>query len=557
MPLPEAGLGQVKLEVHAKPVDTYSRPAPPAPGLGQQLAEAVKELNPLVKEYLEKRYGKAADSQKRADEARARQALLKAGPEQIEAVRNGTAFAQESEWFKKVYYDGIGRGMASSAVADLHNGYTAGGYATDTSPDADAKFESYLAQWRQNFGANLSADAANGAEPEISAAIIKLRAERQRTVNDAFIQGVADNTSNEINGAIDLEYVNARREGRAPDYAQVALRMNGLKDRLSTLKVLPRGEASKLVRESIIANAKTNLDLDLIQAMEHTTWKDPVTGAEVPGPFSGAEGRKAYLEAIQTIRSTRLSLEGQLFEKAERERKERVATVTNELSVAVLGGKRLSASQEVILAREYGDEAVKNYYELIGRQRARILGDRSTRDYDPPALVGKWLKKLAEGTFTQQDLTDALAESNDARNMQLLFDDATSRFRHDGRGSFDRIAAKDGTLRSMLADISKYGAPDGPFSKYRENKGTTIEDARIDAGKTIFEYVRDNPNIENWSRQQIVELQTQLRDRRAYWEEHLAAGETDATAAGADTKKAAGADTKKTDLAPFPSIPVE
>lgn len=548
MPLPEANLGQVKLEVHAKPVDTYYRPATPAPGLGQQLAEAVKELNPLVKGYLEKRYGKADDSQKRADEARARQALLKAGPEQIEAVRNGTAFAQESEWFKKVYYDGIGRGMASNAVTSLHAGYTEGGFATDTSPDADAKFEAYLQKWRQDFGANLSADAANGAEPEISAAIIKLRAERQRTVNDAFIQGVADNTSNEINGAIDLEYANARREGRAPDYTQVALRMNGLKDRLSTLKVLPRGDASKLVRESIIANAKTNLDLDLLQAMEHATWKDPVTGADVPGPLSGAEGRKAYLEAIQTVRSARLSLEGQLFEKAERERKERVATVTDRLSVLVLKNQRLTREDEIVLTQEFGDEAVKNYYELIGRQRARIQGDRSIRDYDPPSLVGKWMTKLAKGTFTQKDLTDALAESNDARNMQLLFDDATSRFRHDGRGSFDRIGDKDGTLRSMIADISKYGAPDGPFSKYRENKGTSIEDARIDAGKTIFEYVRDNPDIENWSRQQIVELQKQLRDRRAYWESFLAGGETDQKAQDTTTKAVPP---------PFPSIPVE
>lgn len=546
--IPQPDLGTVALRPQAAPVDTYVRPPTPAPGIGQQLAEAVKELNPLVKDFLDARYGKKAGVQKDADEARARREILKAGPEQIAAVREGTAFAQESPWFRKVYYDGIGRSLADTAVESMRDGYTQGGYATDTSPDADAKFEQYLAQWRQNFAQDLSADAANGAEPVISAEINRLRLERQRTVNDAFIQGVADNTTKEIDGAIALEYSTAAREGRKPNYSAVVSHMNGLKDRLSTLKVLPRGEAAKLVRESVLANAKTDLDLDLLQAMEHATWKDPVTGAEIPGPFSGAEGRKAYLEGVQSIRSARLSLEGQLYEQAERKRKASVAAVTNELSVAVLGGTRLSASQEVILAREYGDEAVKNYYELIGRQRARIQGDRSIRDYDPPALVGKWMTKLAQGTFTQQDLTDALAESNDARNMQLLFDDATSRFRHEGRGSFDRIGDKDGTLRSMIADISKYGAPDGPFSKYRENKGTSIEDARIDAGKTIFEYVKANPDIENWSRQQIVELQTQLRDRRAYWESFLAGGETDPKAQGTTTKAAPP---------PFPSIPVE
>lgn len=549
MPLPtRADLGEVQLRPQASPVDTYVRPAAKQPGLGAQLAEAVKELNPLVKKYLEKRYGKADDSQKRADEARARQALLKAGPEEIEAVRNGTAFAQESEWFKKVYYDGIGRGMASTAVKGLHDGYTAGGYATDTSPDADAKFEAYLTKWRQDFGANLSADAANGAESEISTAIIKLRAERQRTVNDAFIQGVADNTSNEINGAIDLEYVNARREGRAPDYTQVALRMNGLKDRLSTLKVLPRGDASKLVRESIIANAKTNLDLDLLQAMEHTTWKDPVTGADVPGPFSGAEGRKAYLEAIQTVRSARLSLEGQLFEKAERERKERVATVTDRLSVLVLKNQRLSREDEIVLAQEFGDDAVKNYYELLGRQRSRITGDRSIRDYDPPELVGQWYTKLYDGTFTDDDLTDALSRSNDPRNMQLLFDDASARRRHNGRNWFQRIGERDGVLGAQIQAFGKYGAPDGPFAKYREDKGAKIEEARLAAGKVITTFVTNNPDIEKWTQEQVEELQQKLADERTRWENIMADG-TD--------PKAGGTDTKKQTAQPFPSIPVE
>ncbi len=55
MPLPQNPLAPVKLDVVARPVDTYVRPAAKGPGMGTQLAEALKEFQPALKGYLQQK----------------------------------------------------------------------------------------------------------------------------------------------------------------------------------------------------------------------------------------------------------------------------------------------------------------------------------------------------------------------------------------------------------------------------------------------------------------------------------------------------------------------
>lgn len=218
MPLPQrADLGTVQLRPQASPVDTYVRPAAVAPGLGQQLAAALQEYQPQIKQLIADRQAKK-DVEQTADARR--QALLD-GIKDIKEVNVGNLHPDKSPLWQKVYKDQLGRAYAVQKVREARQAYDEGGYANQT--DA-VGFDEFV---RKFVGDALTPvtdpDLLNGALPAIDQELTRLTLAQQAATAENQKAAYLDSAATEIDGLIGNEAAAAATEGRPFDPAAVWL----------------------------------------------------------------------------------------------------------------------------------------------------------------------------------------------------------------------------------------------------------------------------------------------------------------------------------------------
>lgn len=516
MPLPQrADLGTVQLRPAASPVDTYVRPAAVAPGLGQQLAAALQEFQPQIRQLIAQRQQKAAVE----DTAGAKRQALLDGISDIKAVNDGKLHPDKSPLWQKVYKDQQGRSYAVQKVSEARQAYDEGGYASQT--DA-VGFDEFA---RKFVGSALDPitdpDILNGALPAIDQELTRLTLAQQAATANNQKADYIDSAATEIDGLIGNEASAAATEGRSFDGAAVWGSINALKERSKGLSMLTGEQVNKLVVDAAADYAERNVDPSVLDALKGQSWSDG-KGKEIPGPFSSAYGRQKLRDTYQRIDSRKVELSNQLYTIEQRKKQQSREDALALYASAAASGRRLTSRELSTLTQSLGAEFLTSYNSTLTSLNSVINSDRNIRDYDSPEKMIGAYNQLLTGNLNLDQKASLMGSLRDPQNISRFYDDAKAD-QSSGKTVFKQLRGLDDGLALLLDDVAKAGVDDSPIGKALGTDPDVLRAAKTSIARDVAAFAEQHPEVLKGDRTRIRELQDLLDVRLRFWKDQAKA----------------------------------
>lgn len=533
MALPQrADLGTVALRPVASPVDTYVRPAAVAPGLGQQLAAALQEYQPQIKQFLAQREEKKTEE----ETASARKQALIDGIASIKDVNDGKLHPDKSALWQKVYKDQQGRAYALAKVREARTAYEEGGYANQTDPIA---FDEFARKFVGDTLAELTdSDLLNGAIPAIDQELTRLTLAQQQATAQNQKQGYLDAAATEIDGLIANEYEAAATEGRDFDPQAIWGAVNALKVRSRGLGMLPPEALNKLVVDTITDYAERNVDETVLEALKDQTWTDD-KGKAVPGPFTNAYGLAKLRDSSQRISARKVELANAQWTQEQRAKQAAREDALALYASAAATGRRLSGAELATLTQQLGADFLTSYNSILTSLNSVVNSDRNVRDYDSPEKMIQAYHALLTGNLTLDQKASIMGELRDPQNISRFYDDAKAD-KETGRTVFKTLRNVDDGIALLLDDVAKAGVDESVIGKALGSNPDTIRAAKTSIARDVAAFAEQYPEVLTGDRARVRELQDLINSRIKWWKDY-AASAGDSTAAAAPARAPAAA----------------
>lgn len=523
MPLPtRANLGEVGLNVTASPVDTYVRPAAASGGgLGRQLAAALEGFQPTIRQYLKKK----EDEKDSAAEGLARKQAISEGTVDLKKVQDGTLHPGQSPLWQKFYKDQTGRNVGLKMVRDARLAYEEGNFASSENPQ---DFETFLDGFlKENLAAVTDGDVLGGLLPSVEQERNRLILANAQVTGENQKARYLDEVATEVDSLISNEAEAAAAEGRGFNPAAVWDSINSVKNRGRFIGM--SGEAvNKLVVDAATAHAERVADPGALEALKDQTWKDPKTGAAIPGPFSSTYGRAKLRDAIQRVDARRVELSNQINTIQEREKKQAQETALGDWAAAAAQGKRLNPAQLAVMTKQFGADFLTSYNSVLTSQNGVVNSDRSVRDYDDNGKLASIYTELLTGNPDPNRKAGLMASLRDPQNVSRFYDDA----KQDDTGStvFKQLRKFDGNA-FILDAVANAGKDDSPMGKALGQDPDVVLRAQVGLSREISTYTQFHPELLKGNPDELQKFHEHFMKRMAAYKSWAATSPTERAAA--------------------------
>lgn len=489
MPLPQrADLGQVQLRPQASPVDTYVRPAAKAPGLGQQLAAALQEYQPQIKQFLAKREEKKSEE----ETASARRQALVDGIASIGEVNEGKLHPDKSALWQKVYKDQQGRAWAVAKVAEARSAYDEGGFAAQKD---GAGFDEFARKFvGDSLGPITDPDLINGALPALDQELTRLTLSNQAATAANQKADYINSAAVEIDGLISNEVTASSAEGRDFDPKAVWGSIDALKNRAKGLGMLAGEDINKLVVDSVVDHAERAADPTALDALKDQQWTDK-SGKTIPGPFSNAYGRAKLRAARERIDARQVELSNQIYTLQERKKKQDTDAVLSDVAVLVASGNAIPPDLKARLVQVGGADALRELNSTITSQNSLITSERAVRDYDDAGTLHNVYARLLSGDeIDAQEQISLLGRIRDPNTVGRFYDDLKSVRDADGTNNFKKLRKVPG-IRVVLDNIGAASRGTGVLAGAFGTDPAVALKVQQDLTQEVISYQKAHPEL--------------------------------------------------------------
>lgn len=308
MPIAEQRLGAVALSPAARVVDTFSRTAAPAEGLGTQLARALESIEPGVRQYLSKK--QAATDKDKALEARAQKLAFTDGVNEVKAIQAGTLYPQESKTFMALYRHQKGKLLSEQWRSEAEVAFNDAGLQNSTDPK---EFETFFGDFlKQRLDGVEDTDVLQGALGGVQQLSNNLSLQNGALVSKNLQRQYLADAMGQLSTVIDNEMIGAARDTRDFNIANVMKEVNASNAKTQFLK-LDGAEFRKQFTDLVIDKAVNDADPALLDILDQKF--------DNGLPLSDGYWKTKKDETIRAIDARSVQIEQQKYEQAEREKK--------------------------------------------------------------------------------------------------------------------------------------------------------------------------------------------------------------------------------------------
>ncbi|WP_192255023.1 D-Ala-D-Ala carboxypeptidase family metallohydrolase [Mesorhizobium silamurunense] len=477
----------------AAPVNTYVRPADPAPSSLHQLAEGLAALDDGLGDFMVKRKAKGDE----ADKQRAiRDAYVNSGEGQDEAVKRGLIPPHESttymKWYKATQGDVRGRQLIDQFDVAYNQ------WPDRNSGDPE-KFKEFVGGFlKEHVGEDTDPEVLAGLNPHLeqifSGGYANFTKDRADTVYGGALAAAGASMTDHISRAGG----DARAAGSGIDYETLWGTLMGARD--EALKRNLEKDVDGFLVDSVILQAEESSNEDLLTLLDR----------RLPGKeyaiSSDVEVRKKIYAAREHIGSKLASAATTLAAQEEKEDKARHnALVAGELT-------KINADAKYQIPEDTLKEISKRDPEfrskLPGYRRSILEGDTAE---DPDALMEAF-SKIDGGAGTAYVL--------ELRAKGVIRDPKTLTQMLDRVHTVEKASQSDGILQSpAYKDTVKMitnATGQGPMDFMDQVRGLTDDGARAlyDYRTQLLQWSADNPNATIMEREKAaMDIGKSIRDR--------------------------------------------
>lgn len=309
MPIPEQRLGTVALNPAARVVDTYSRPAQAQEGLGMQLARALGEIEPGVRQYLSK---KQVEKDK-VLEARAQKLAFTDGIREVTAIQDGTLYPQESKTFMAMYRHQKGKFLSEQWRGEAEVAFNEAGLQNSTDPK---EFETFFGTFiKDRLDGVEDTDVLQGALGGVQQLSNNLSLQNGALVASNLQKQYLTDAMGQLSTVIDNEMIGAARDDRDFNLANVMKEVNASNAKAMFLK-LDGAAFRKQFTDLVIDKAVNDADPALLDILDQKF--------DNGLPLSDGYWKTKRDETIRAIDARAVQIEQQRYEQGERIKKQKL-----------------------------------------------------------------------------------------------------------------------------------------------------------------------------------------------------------------------------------------
>lgn len=332
-----------QLDTPAAPVDTYVRPAQPAPSSLHGLAEALSGFSQDLKGYL----GKRQAIQDQRDTANAQAAAYENnGAAYADAVKSGKLATYNSPVFVQSYKEAqgaiLGKRLASGAL-DAYQTWP--GRNSGNPQDFDNFMGDYI---KQNLGQISDPDVLKGALPFVHSTSDALYSQNEKDRSDQLMQSSINTHIASTSMNVDNEMDVSLTQSRAPDYN--ALWSSMMADRQAALASGIRADDyDKHMVDMIHSKSLEYMDPGILGMLKN----------KVPGQtysYDDIDGSKATQDTLDTMASRQATLDRAKAEAQAKQDKQNLQDLTGQVVQQLTKDPSAPIPQDIIdQAVKYGD----------------------------------------------------------------------------------------------------------------------------------------------------------------------------------------------------------
>ncbi|WP_142850677.1 hypothetical protein [Telmatospirillum sp. J64-1] len=296
--------------LRGKPAEPMRRQAPPPENSLIELGQALKSISPGLEKFLNSYY-----AQKQAEDAKAGEAdALKHGStDYAQAVSKGLIPADASPFYVKAYKERVGRTYAREAYLQAWQDYEASPLRGST--DMLAVRDFLTSKVEETLGNLSDKDVIAGAVPEIELMLNNITQHHIGRVSSNIVADNEERLGVAVGQAIDIEIMEARRDGRPLDTNRILTAIHG--EEAAAREVGVAGTAlNEIVARTIAEKAEQYNDLDLL---ELATAKRP---DGTPGAGATTKGMAVLNQSARSILSLQFQLEDRAYRDLERRQRQ-------------------------------------------------------------------------------------------------------------------------------------------------------------------------------------------------------------------------------------------
>lgn len=514
MPLPNRpDLGTVALTPQARPVDTYVRPAAPRPGLGEQLAGALKSIQPGIDAYIKyKAGGTGTDGDRRKiEEANARlKARVEFTKTELKAVESGDALVSMTEVGQEAYKHTYGERVGEQASAEYETALRESG-VLNASNQADV--EAFREKWFQDKAATITDPVIRaGFEKTIVPFLGQRQVAEAAKVNENFQDELIAMAGNKLQGAALAEVAAAQQQGRAID-GQSVLNSIAMDDARLTLLSVDGGKLRRSYREALKGLADLDPEngqvyLDMIEGSvalpngRKVPLSDSDWVAERPAALMKMNHRKAQ-KYDDDQKAANASLE--------KEREERLGQAV----AALYSGQVLSDADLARASIVLGPKFVDEYNSARTKRNSVVTSDRGIRDYDDPRVFSQNLSKLLRGEMSVDQSASYIMGLNDVGTADRFFGRARGEF---ATTPLKKLRSLDPSLAVLLDNAADAGKNSGYLASSLGSDPRIVVKAQTSILDGVRSFTEARPEVLDGDPKALKELRDQVQANTQWWQ---------------------------------------